>query len=111
MSITTTDFKRCSVVTMSGRIDSATSDALIDTFSKLNGEDKFKLVFDMSAVDFMSSRGWWVLIETQKVCKRYNRGELVLASVPEKITESLDLIGMSHYFKIFDDVVGAVGQF
>ena len=65
----------------------------------------------MEDVEFMSSKGWWVLIETQKVCKRYNRGELVLANVPDKILSSLDLVGMSNYFQVFDDVVSAVAFF
>lgn len=111
MTITTSEYKRCSLVKMSGRIDSATGDSLMDAFKKLQEADQFKLVFDMEDVDFMSSKGWWVLIETQKACKRYNRGELVLANVPKKILDSLDLVGMSHYFKVFDDVVSAVGQF
>lgn len=111
MAITTSDYKRCSLVKMTGRIDSATGDSLLQTFQKLQDEGRYKLVFDMEEVEFMSSKGWWVLIETQKASKRYNRGELVLANVPEKILSSLDLVGMSHYFKIFEDVVGAVGHF
>jgi anti-sigma B factor antagonist len=96
---------------MTGRIDSATGDSLLHAFQKLQEDGKFKLVFDMEEVEFMSSKGWWVLIETQKASKRYNRGELVLANVPEKIISSLDLVGMRHYFKIFEDIVSAVGQF
>ena len=111
MTIKTTEFKRCNLVKMEGRLDSNTSDGLLEIFKALNGNNQFKLVFDMNDIDFMSSKGWWVLIETQKVCKRYNRGELVLANVQEKILSSLDLVGMSHYFKVFDDVVTAVGQF
>ena len=111
MSITTSEYKRCSLVKMTGRIDSSTGDSLMQTFQKLQGEGKFKLVFDMEEVEFMSSKGWWVLIETQKASKRYNRGEIVLANVPQKILDSLDLVGMSHYFSVFDDVVSAVGQF
>jgi anti-sigma B factor antagonist len=65
----------------------------------------------MEEVDFMSSKGWWVLIETQKTCKRYNRGELVLTAVQERIRDSLDLVGMGSYFQIFDDLVGAVAYF
>jgi anti-sigma B factor antagonist len=111
MSITTSEYKRCSLVKMTGRIDSSTGDSLMQTFQKLQGEGKFKLVVDMEEVEFMSSKGWWVLIETQKASKRYNRGEIVLANVPQKILDSLDLVGMSHYFKVYDDVVSAVGQF
>ena len=111
MTIEVTDYKRCSMVKMIGRIDSATGDALLKKFEELQENGVFKLVFDMGDVDFMSSKGWWVLIQTQKTCKRYNRGELLLANVPEKILSSLDLVGMSHYFKVFDDVVSAVGYF
>jgi len=96
---------------MEGRIDSNTGDDLFKVFNSLNENDHYKIVFDMADVDFMSSKGWWVLIETQKACRRYNRGELVLAGVQDKILASLDLVGMSHYFKIYDDVVSAVGQF
>jgi anti-sigma B factor antagonist len=111
MSITTSEYKRCSLVKMTGRIDSATGDSLKKTFEDLQEKGQFKLVFDMADVDFMSSKGWWVLIETQKISKRYNRGEVLLANVPEKILSSLDLVGMSHYFKVYEDVVSAVGHF
>ena len=93
MSITTSEYKRCNLVKMTGRIDSLTGDALMKTFKDLQEQGHFKLVFDMSEIDFMSSKGWWVLIETQKASKRYNRGEVLLANVPEKILVSLDLVG------------------
>ncbi|GAG84158.1 unnamed protein product, partial [marine sediment metagenome] len=50
-------------------------------------------------------------IETQKNCKRYNRGELVLTGVQERIQDSLNLVGMGSYFQIFDDVLSAVANF
>jgi anti-sigma B factor antagonist len=111
MAITTTDYKHCSMVKMDGRIDSNTGDSLLEAFEKVQDRGVYKLVFDMTDVEFLSSKGWWVLIQTQKASKRYNRGELVLANVPQKILDSLDLVGMSHYFQIFDDVVSAVGSF
>lgn len=111
MTIEITDYKRCSLVKMDGRIDSATGDSLMKTFEELQENGVYKIVFDMSDVEFMSSKGWWVLIQTQKASKRYNRGELLLANVPERILSSLDLVGMTHYFQIFDDTVSAVGYF
>ncbi len=111
MAISTTDYKHCSMVKMDGRIDSNTGDSLMEAFDEVQNRGVYKIVFDMADVDFMSSKGWWVLIQTQKSCRRYNRGEVVLASVPQKILDSLDLVGMNHYFQIFDDVVSAVGYF
>ena len=83
----------------------------MDAFKNAQDNGIYKIVFDMTDVEFMSSKGWWVLIQTQKSCKRYNRGEVILANVPKKILDSLDLVGMSHYFQIFDDIVSAVGYF
>ena len=111
MAITTTEYKRCHLVKMDGRIDSATGDELHKVLKSLNEKGFYKIVFDMTDVDFLSSKGWWVLIETQKACKRYNRGELVLANVQSKILESLDLVGMSNYFRVFEDIVSAVASF
>jgi hypothetical protein len=51
------------------------------------------------------------LIETQKNCHRYNRGELVMSGLDDRIRKSLDLVGMGSYFKIYDDVVTAVAYF
>jgi anti-anti-sigma factor len=67
------------------------------------------IVFDMSDVNFMASAGWWVLIDTQKACKP--SGELVLANVEQGIKDSLNLVGMGSYFKIYADNISAVGNF
>lgn len=83
----------------------------MDAFKNVQDNGVYKIVFDMTDVEFMSSKGWWVLIQTQKSCRRYNRGEVILSNVPKKILDSLDLVGMSHYFQIFDDIVSAVGYF
>lgn len=111
MEINTTSLKRCDVVEVNGRIDSYTAPELEEILNGITEQGRYKIVLDMSDVDFMSSKGWWVLIETQKACKRYNRGELVLVGVQERIRESLDLVGMGSYFKLYDDQTTAVGSF
>jgi len=111
MEVLTTDHKRCTVIKTSGRVDGASAPSLGETLKTLTDEGKFKIVFDMTEVNFMASAGWWVLIDTQKRCKQYNRGELVLACVDKGIRDSLNLVGMGSYFKIFDDVISAVGSF
>jgi anti-sigma B factor antagonist len=111
MEITTTQYKRCDVVKSIGRIDSYTAPDLEEVLSSLTNDGKYKIVLEMEQVDFMSSKGWWVLIQTQKACKRYNRGELVLAGVQDRIRDSLELVGMANYFQMFDDLVSAVAHF
>lgn len=111
MEITTTNYKSCDVVAMEGRIDSNTAPKLTEAFNALTETGHYNLVFDMSRVEFISSTGVWVLMETQKECKKLKRGELVIASVNEKIQHSLDLAGLKHFFKFFDNVTDAVGNF
>jgi anti-sigma B factor antagonist len=111
MDIAITNFKRCDVVKANGRIDSYTSPDLEKAFNEITEAGKFKIVFDMSDVNFVSSKGWWVLIDNQKKCRRYKRGEVVLANIQKDIQESLGLVGLSNYFKVFDDVTSAVGSF
>jgi anti-sigma B factor antagonist len=111
MELSTTTYKRCDLVKASGRVDGSTAPKLEEELNKLTENGRYKIVFDMTDVNFMSSAGWWTLIRTQKICRRYKRGELVLACVDGKIRNSLDLVGMGSYFRIFDDVTAAVGNF
>ena len=79
MDITTTRFKRCDLVHVSGRVNSQTAPQLAEAFQALQDQEHFKIVFDMGDVDFISSAGLRVMIDVQKTCKRWNRGEMVLA--------------------------------
>ena len=110
MDIETTSYKRCDLVKASGRIDSSTASDLENAFNKILEGGVSGIVFDMSEVNFISSRGLWVLLETQKACKR-NRGQLVLVNVSDEMKQSLDLAGVKHFIEIFDDLTAAVGSF
>jgi anti-sigma B factor antagonist len=111
MEVSTIQYKHCDLVKPSGRIDSFTAPKLQEEIDAITNDNRFKLVLDMGTVDYMSSAGLRVLISTQKVCKRYNRGEVVLAEVPRRIYEALDLAGFVPLFKFFDDSTAAVGSF
>lgn len=111
MEFTTTQYKRCDVVKAKGRIDGSNAPQLEEILKGITDAGRYKIVFDMTDVNFMASAGWWVLIRTQKNCKRYKRGELVLACVDERIRSSLNIVGMNEYFKIYDDITAAVGSF
>ena len=111
MEVTTTAYKHCDLVKPTGRIDSYTAPKLQEVIDEIIKDGHHKIVLDMSDVDYMSSAGLRVLISTQKTCKRYNRGEVILAAVPRRIYEALDLAGFVPLFKFFDDATSAVGNF
>jgi anti-sigma B factor antagonist len=111
MEISTSQYKHCDLLKATGRIDSQTAPQLSQAFNSMHEATRFKIVFDMSEVEYISSSGLWVLINAQKNSKKYNRGEVLLACVPAKIRSALDLAGFVPFFQFFDDVVTAVGSF
>ena len=109
MDILHTEHKRCTVIKTNGRIDGSNAPDLGKALKEVMEKGVYNIVFDMTEVNFMASAGWWVLIDTQKNCKP--RGELVLACVDKGIQDSLNLVGMGTYFKMFPDLISAVGSF
>lgn len=111
MELTSERLKRCDLVKATDRIDSQTAPQLEEAFRNITADGRFRIVFDMGAVDFVTSACLRVMIDTQKTCKRWNRGQLVLANVPERIYHSFELAGFVPLFKFFDDATKAVGSF
>jgi anti-sigma B factor antagonist len=111
MEITTQEYKHCDLVKVKGRVDSATAPEFTKALEKSTSNSRFKIAVDMSELEYMSSAGFRALLATQRNCKRYNRGELVLVAVPKRIKEALELAGFTELFKIYDDALAAVGSF
>ena len=111
MEITIQEFKHCDLFKVKGRVDSSTAPEFSKTLEKANNDGHFKMAIDMSELEYMSSAGFRALLATQRNCKRYNRGEVVLVSVPERIREALELAGFTELFKTFEDATEAVGSF
>ncbi len=111
MEITVQEFKHCDMITIKGRVDSATAPQLAQALETANDGGKYKLVVDMKELEYMSSAGFRALLAAQRNCRRYNRGEVVMAEVPDRIREALELAGFTELFKTFDDPLLAVGHF
>jgi len=111
METTHKEFKHCDVVAVKGRVDSSTAPKFSAALEKITDNGRFKIVVDMTGLEYMSSAGFRALLSAQRNCKRYNRGEVVLCSVPHQIKEALELAGFTELFKTFDDDLAAVGNF
>jgi anti-sigma B factor antagonist len=109
MEVSIKQYKRCDLVSVSGRIDSATASKLADALDDITDNGRYRIVLDLKEVEFMSSAGLRVLISTQKTCKP--RGEVVLAQVPERLYEALELAGFIPLFKFYDEILDAVASF
>ncbi|MBN1668419.1 MAG: STAS domain-containing protein [Anaerolineales bacterium] len=110
MEISKTEYKRCDLIKAAGRIDSNTAPELEQAFNQVIESGKSGIVFDMDEVEFLSSRGIWVLLEAQKMCRREN-GKLVLVNVNDNMHQTLDLAGVKHFVEIHEDILSAVGSF
>src|SRR5512136_751543 len=103
MEITSQEFKHCDLLKIKGRVDSSTAPGFTKMLEKITEAGRFKIALDMGELEYMSSAGFRALLATQRNCKRYNRGELVLVAVPDRIREALELAGFTELFKTFDD--------
>ena len=111
MEITTKEFKHCHLLAVDGRVDSATAPEFGQKLEAIIDDGIFKIVIDMSKLEYMSSAGFRALLAAQRQCKRYNRGEVLLAAVPDRIREALELAGFTELFQVFPDPLEAVGSF
>jgi anti-sigma B factor antagonist len=99
------------MITLNGRVDSATAPQFTQVMDNLINKGVYKFVIDMSGLEYMSSAGFRALLSAQRSCKRYNRGEVILASVPSRIQEALELAGFTELFKTYPEPLEAVGSF
>jgi anti-sigma B factor antagonist len=112
MDISITEMKRCQLVKVSGRIDSATAPELEKTLMDLIEAGKKNLVVNLSDVDYISSAGMKALLwALMKVRKLIPAGDVVISQIKPKLKETFELIGFTHLFRFFDDDLQAVGSF
>jgi anti-sigma B factor antagonist len=108
MEITTRELNDAELITISGRVDSVEAIRLAKALESAQQRGKYKIVVDMSQVEYMSSAGFRALGDAQRNSKRHPRGEVVLVQVPALIQEALELVGFTEYFHIAESVASAL---
>jgi anti-anti-sigma factor len=110
MELEITEHKRVSVVSITGRVDGSTAGDFEDALNNLTQTGKNNIVLDMASVDFVSSAGLRVLVNTRKAVKAAG-GDIVLAKPSEQVVETLDIAGLDVLFEQYEDRETAVGSF
>jgi len=110
MEIATQDQKHVSVMSVTGRVDSATAPDLENALKKLVEADKTQIVLDLKNVEYMSSAGLRAMVSTLKAVKRVN-GDLRLANPSPRVEEVLRLAGLTSIFSIHPTPDEAVASF
>jgi anti-sigma B factor antagonist len=111
MEIRTRQYKRVDLIDVSGRVDSAVAPQLEAAIQKIMDQGRFRIVMDMHDVEYLGSAGLRVLVSALKQARRWNRGDLRLASPSERVLGVLQLAGLDVLFRTYDAAVDAVGSF
>jgi anti-sigma B factor antagonist len=111
MEISHKELKRVDLVKVSGRVDSSNAPELEAIFRTINGSGRFRIVMDIADLEYISSAGLRVMVSTLKNCKRYNRGDLRLTNMSERIGGVLEMAGLDVLFMTFPNAAEAVGSF
>jgi anti-sigma B factor antagonist len=110
VDIQTHVYQRVTVVTVAGRVDSASAGDLEVALQHLLEEGKTNFVLDLSAVEFLSSSGLRVLVTTLKAVRK-SGGDLRLAAQSQRAADAIDLAGLDVLFKSYGDRETAVTSF
>jgi anti-sigma B factor antagonist len=110
ISISVESFKRVELVTLAGRIDSNNASQLDNQLKGLINDGRYKIVLELSEVNYMSSAGLRAMVSAVRECKKH-RGDVRLANVSERVDEVLKLAGLNAIFQVYDDKTSAVGSF
>jgi anti-anti-sigma factor len=87
------------ILRMSGRLDAVSSPtAERKVFDHIN-EGQYKLLFDFSGIDYLSSAGMRMLLSVTKKLKSLS-GKLVLFSVTTNVMDILKMSGFDHVLEI-----------
>ena len=112
MEIKTESMKRCELITVSGRVDSARAPELESTLEGLIEEGKRNLVINLEDTTYISSAGLKALLAAQiKVRRRVPRGSVRISQIPPELMDTLRLVGLDGLFDFYESDVEAVGSF
>jgi len=110
MQIATKPLKRVEVITVSGRVDSSTAPEFERVLKDTLGAGRHQIVLDLEKVDYMSSAGLRALVAALKTARRHN-GDVRLANPSNRVSEVLQLAGLTSLFEVYPSQVEAVGSF
>ena len=98
------------LVKVNGFLDAHTFEQMETTINNLFNENKFKVVVDLSGVDYISSAGAGVFIGAIGTAQE-NQGNIILMNPTENVMEVFDLLGLSQLFSFAKDIPAAVALF
>jgi len=110
MDISREAYKRVTVITVTGRVDSSTADQFEAAVSDELKTGQRNLIFDLNEVDFLSSAGLRILVMSRKEAQK-GGGVVRLAQPSERVKETLEIAGLDVLFESFPSREEAVAAY
>ena len=100
----------CLVVRLKGYLDTYNGYQFQRQMESLVGNGCTRLVFDLSGLTYISSGPIAAFLDLLKQVKSEG-GDVVLASMPPRVMEVFDLLGLAGFFRVAGRVAEGVGLF
>lgn len=106
MEYRSSDDRGVLVICVSGRLDSTTSSALEKEVRGQLQSGGVRIVFDLSALEFISSAGLRVFVMAARAIR--GKGSIALAAPVPNVKQLLDITGVATFATIYDTATEAV---
>lgn len=103
-------YNRVAVITVQGRVDSASSSELMTTIRSLLECGQTNLVIDLGDVEVLSSSGLRVLVSALKSARSAG-GDLCLARLAPQASDVISIAGLEPLFRVYPDRESALASF
>jgi anti-sigma B factor antagonist len=106
MEITQREDNGVIIFSLEGRVDSTGAVELDNALQAAAGEGKYKMILDMSGVQYINSAGLRTLADvlTQN---RGQGGDLRLVALTSKVERVFKIIGFDKFFETYSDIESA----
>jgi len=112
MDVKAETLKRCELVTVSGRVDSATAPRLEEMLLGLIQAGQKNIVVNLRDTEYISSAGLKALLSAlMKVRRLVPPGDVVISEIQPELKETFNLVGFDRLFKFYETDTHAVGSF
>jgi anti-sigma B factor antagonist len=98
------------IVRLTGYLDAHTFERLEETIGELFGQAHYKIIVDLSHVEYISSAGAGVFIGALSEAHEH-KGNIVLMNPTPNVREVFELLGLTQIFMVVDDRESALAAF
>jgi anti-sigma B factor antagonist len=109
-SISKRQLGNVAMISVTGFLDAHTFEELEEAITELFSTGQYRIIVDLSGVDYISSAGAGVFIGALSESQE-NGGNIVLMNPTANVKEVFDLLGLSQIFSIVADLSKAKEQF